>query len=247
MSHPVKVYLEGEPLIDLSTFEWQMCDGVTPYSTTFPMLKSKALALLALQRERAVNNVKEPYLTLTMTDHFDTLLRFRRLYLLPPTPYTDFRFLNLTLVDCRYFWDRIHFNHAFNVRGKMGDKMVLTKTGELGGLGLVPNDTFLNWGYRSISLFPPQREKTAKTIETARPWKLPEIIDFIMRYFQEHPDAPFFGKGNIDAIQDFKNVIIEELWLDGSIANAMQQVLSQAQGLGLFIDDMGNVNFYNKM
>lgn len=257
---PVKVYIDKFPILDLTRFEWQITEGTAPYSTSFPLRVKEANELHTIQKQYATSNIKNPYVTLTMTDHFDTTLTFNNIYVLPLEPHPDPRFLNVTIVDSRYFWNRLYFNHAYNVRNKIGNRSVQSTIDSEAGLGPLPIVVFDKYAYKTFSL-----NTVAPPIGTpvgsggvgagvgagggavARRWGLSEIILHILNYYKDSPDMPGISIATDESLTEFDSIFIENIWLDSDIASALNQVLQYAGGLGVFVDNLGVVRFFNRV
>lgn len=170
--------------------------------------------------------------------------KFDRLIFLTSKPTEDRYRKRLIFADKRYNWNRERIRRAYNTRTLAGDKSIPEAPGAvINNLTMknVPNLIQNEVGWRSISLYPPEKDRDNPEFN-ARKWTLREIIEDVLKDIKSKFSMNYdlSGLGFIDTL-DF-----EGIYLDHPHSQALDIVMSEIPEWTYFVDYDGVIRFYNR-
>ena len=235
-----KYYLTDVPLMNSESFSWRITSGTSPYITKalFPRQISKDI--LDLQRNKIKS--KSPFLTLFQNEPGRKPILFENIIALYEEEYSDPRFSYVVISDNRFFWNYHTIKGAFNVRTLAGDKFVVRSiTSPI--FGEIPTEVSDNYSFKSWSVLP---EKKQEGTEKGTPWKLSQIIVKVLETLKKKSSLLVKFNEKSAALKSLDKLKFEGIYLDGGIGSELSKLLSYAPQIGIFVDRVGTIQFYDR-
>lgn len=247
-----RVTLADEPLTNLQNIKWGLSEGTSPMKGTVFVTIDQAKRILATARQKAKS--KNPFVALKFeadTSNGRKVVTYSNIYITgySPSDYEPLNFVQLHMVDNRFFWTRGSIDARFNIRTEVGDLESVKKV-FINSLGTVPPETYRTVSYRSYSLYPPIRSGTDPTPISQTYWKLSEIVKEILSgdhpqsFKKQFPDADI--QINLGDLISTDSQRFEEIHVRGNHKQALDTILDLVPHIGIYVDYNGVVKFYNK-
>lgn len=217
-----------------AVIKWRMGGGTRPNTTILAFPKDEGELLF----QQAING--NPQVTLTFDPEKGKPIKLN-MWMIRPVVSQNPNYMNLEFADTRWFLGYGHIVRSYNETTLAGNKRAVGTT-SFGALQDIPEHILDIIKYQRSTIKPPRLNKQGVT---QRAFNIVDMIEDVLE-FAKSCGYPITYHLDVGTFQRVKGITLNNINIDGTIDSALDTLLSEVPGIGMFVDERGTIRFWDK-